>query len=68
MYMHCNDRPDEENLGYEVKNLKGGDILHASGHGWQRLIQCATWGHHAESAYAIGLQTLWGPRDGRPLW
>jgi len=41
--------------------------LRCSGHGWLRLAQCATWGHQAASPYALGLETLWGPRDGRAL-
>jgi LmbE family N-acetylglucosaminyl deacetylase len=51
-------RPD----GREVSRLK------CSSHGWLRLAQCVTWGHNAEAQFALGLEALWGPRNGRPLF
>ena len=63
------DLPPEKTVSKEVKDLRTGQVLRASGHGWLRLAMCAGWGSASGAgAYAIGLQTLWGPRDGRPLW
>jgi LmbE family N-acetylglucosaminyl deacetylase len=68
---HClNGRPVQEQLGWEVRNLKTGESLKLSGHGWLRYCECAQWGAQSGAGvtYAIALTTLWGPRDGRPLW
>jgi LmbE family N-acetylglucosaminyl deacetylase len=62
------NRPPEQTVIQELKDLRTGQTLRVSGHGWRRLTMCAGWGHFADGQYAIGLQTLWGPRDGRPLW
>lgn len=62
-------RPPEEMLRREITDLRAGTSFRVSGHGWLRLAQCAQWGdENGAGPYAIGLQTLWGPRDGRPLW
>lgn len=63
-------RSPEEMLRYEVKDLRDGSTLKVSGHGWSRLSDCVRWGAKsgAHYPYAIGLKTLWGPRDGRALW
>jgi LmbE family N-acetylglucosaminyl deacetylase len=63
-------RPVREQFRFEVRNLKSNEILKLSGHGWPRYCQCVGWAGQsgAGMTYAIGLKTLWGPRDGRPLW
>lgn len=62
-------RPAEELLHSEVIDLRSGRALKLTGHGWCRLVQCACWGdQNGTRPYAIGLKTLWGPMDGRPLW
>ncbi len=62
-------RSESEMLRFELKEVQTGNTLQASTHGWARLIQCAQWGDQFTSGpYAIGLQHLWGPRDGSPLW
>lgn len=64
-----NGKPASEQLIYEVRNLKTNDVLKLSSHGWQRHSQCAVWAlQNGSGTYAIGLKTLWGPRDGKPLW
>ena len=65
-----NGKPLAEQLEYEARNLKTNEVLKMSYHGWQRCCQCATWAaqNGGGGAYAIGLKTVWGPRDGRPLW
>ena len=63
-------RPLSEQFGYEVRNLKTNEVLKLSGHGFPQYCQCVGWAGQSGAAvtYAIGLKTLWGPRDGRPLW
>ena len=62
-------RAPQELLRYEITDLRTGACLKVSGHGWLRLVQCAQWGDQNRiGPYAIGLKSLWGPRDGRPLW
>lgn len=62
-------RPPEELLHREITDLKNGDTIQLSYHGWLRLVQCAQWGdQNGTGPYAIGLETVWGPRDGRPIF
>jgi LmbE family N-acetylglucosaminyl deacetylase len=62
-------RPPQELICREIADTRTGAVLRVSGHGWLRLAECAVWGNqNGTSTYAIGLETLWGPRDGRPLW
>lgn len=63
-------QPVQKQFLYEVRNLKTNEVLKLSGHGWPRYCQCVGWAGQsgAEMTYAIGLKTLWGPRDGKPLW
>jgi len=63
-------RPLQDQFLYEIRNLKTNEILKLSGHGWPQYCQCVGWAGQsgARMTYAIGLKTLWGPRDGRPLW
>ena len=64
-----NGRPPEEQLAVEVADLRQGTSIKVSSDGWVRLVQCAQWGLQSRvGPYAIGLKTMWGPRDGRPLW
>jgi N-acetylglucosamine malate deacetylase 1 len=60
----------QKQLLYEVRSLKTNEILKLSGHGWPRYCQCVGWAGQsgAGMTYAIGLKTLWGPRDGKSLW
>jgi LmbE family N-acetylglucosaminyl deacetylase len=62
-------RPPEEMARRRITDLQTGTSFQVSAHGWLRLVQCAQWGaQNGTGPYAIGLRTLWGPRDGRPLW
>ena len=62
-------KPVEDGIRYEVRNIKTNQPLRLSGHGWHRHAQCVAWSAaHGVGTYGIGLKTLWGPRDGRPLW
>lgn len=62
-------RPPQELLERRVTDLRTGQALTASWHGWYHLTRCAVWGSETGlGTYALGLRTLWGPRDGRPLW
>lgn len=62
-------KPTEELILREIKDNETGATYRASNHGWYRLTQCALWGQLRRTGpYAIGLQTLWGKRDGSPLW
>lgn len=63
-------RPESKLIRYEVKDLLNGLDLKLGYHGWAKFLQCATWGDGPETKgkYAIGLKTLWGPKDGSPLW
>jgi LmbE family N-acetylglucosaminyl deacetylase len=65
-----NGRPAGEQIIYEIRNIRSGAVFKLSGHGWGRYCQCVSWAGQsgAGMTYAIGLKTLWGPRDGRPLW
>ena len=65
-----NGKPAAEQIGYEARNLKSGEVLRMSQHGWHRYCLCVTWGaqNGGGMTYGLGLKTLWGPRDGRPLW
>jgi len=61
-------KPPEDVLQYEVKELASGKTLKMSGHGWRRHGLCSVWGDASgERPYAIGLQSLWGPKGGK-LW
>ncbi len=62
-------KPAEEVLLREVKDYRNETCLKVSYHGWLRLVQCARWGdQNGSGPYAIGLRSIWGPRDGRPLF
>jgi LmbE family N-acetylglucosaminyl deacetylase len=65
-----NGKPLAEQIEYEARNLKTSETLRMSLHGWHRYCQCVTWAaqNGGGATYAIGLKTLWGPHDGRPLW
>lgn len=61
--------PAAEQIAYEAHNLKTKETLRMTFHGWQRYCQCVTWGaQNGGMTYGLALKTLWGPRDGRPLW
>lgn len=63
-------KPVSELLQYEARNLKTNEMLKMSSHGWLRQADCIRWGAMSGSGmtYGMGLKTLWGPKDGRPLW
>lgn len=68
---HClSGKPVEELIDHETRDLKTGGVLRMSPHGWQRHAECVRWAAQSgtNARYAIGLKTLWGPKDGRPLW
>lgn len=61
--------PATEQIAYEATNLKTKETLRMTHHGWQRYCQCVLWGaQNGGMTYGLALKTLWGPRDGRPLW
>lgn len=65
-----NGQPLAEQIRYEMRDVKTNHVLKLSGHGWHRFCQCVNWASQSgtSATYAIGLKTIWGPRDGRPLW
>jgi LmbE family N-acetylglucosaminyl deacetylase len=65
---YLSNRPPEQTITREVRHTSTGQTLRLSEHGWGRIIELARWGQMNHMQYAIGLETLWGPRDGRPLW
>ena len=53
---------------YEVKDVQAKETMQLTAHGWARLNQCAQWADATKNGkYAIGLETLWGPRE-TELW
>jgi LmbE family N-acetylglucosaminyl deacetylase len=62
--------PAEQRILHETRDLRTGEILRMSPHGWQRHAECVRWAMQSgtNARYAIGLKTVWGPRDGRALW
>jgi LmbE family N-acetylglucosaminyl deacetylase len=64
------NKPAAEIVAYETLNLKTKETLRLTSHGWERLAECVRWGLQSgtNASYALGLKTIWGPRDGRPLW
>jgi hypothetical protein len=59
----------EELVVQEVRNLDTGLELSLGSYGRLKHAQCLEWGDmNGTRGYAIGLKTLWGPKDGRPLW
>jgi LmbE family N-acetylglucosaminyl deacetylase len=65
-----NGKPPADQIQYEARNLKTSEVFRMSYSGWIRYCQCVQWGaqNGAGMTYGIGLKTIWGPRDGRPLW
>lgn len=65
-----NGKPAAEQVRYEMRDLKTKQVLPMSVHGWLRYCQCVQWGaqNGGGMVYGLGLLTVWGPRDGRPLW
>ena len=64
------NKPAGEIVAYETRDLKTKETLRLTSHGWQRLAECVRWGLQSGTGahYALGLKTIWGPRDGQPLW
>jgi len=53
----------------EVRDLDTGLELSLGSYGRLKHAQCLEWGDmNGTRGYALGLKTLWGPKDGRPLW
>jgi LmbE family N-acetylglucosaminyl deacetylase len=65
-----NGKPIADQIQYEARHLKTNEVLRMSQHGWQRRCECVTWAGKSgtNAKYALGLETVWGPRDGKPLW
>lgn len=59
-------RDPEDLIRIEVRDLENDETIRLTTHGWARLNQCAQWGDETRSGkYAIGLETLWGPREAK---
>lgn len=59
----------EQAIEFEMKIKKTGSNLPLTPYGLLKLSQCAEWGDiNGSRGFAIALKTLWGPKDGRPLW
>jgi LmbE family N-acetylglucosaminyl deacetylase len=62
-------RPVEEVVRHELRALDGSSgPLRVSGHGLLRLADCVRFGQRAQCPFALGFRTVWGRRQGEPLF